>query len=156
MFSFDTMQNDKINTRFEFPTILDLKEYSYKNVMTKENNQNLSQEHASLMNISDDDYIYRLVGVNVHVGTADHGHYYSLIDIKRGIQELDPYLSEQNGETLYKKWADIQSDPWKTFNDDKVGIFDFEKNIKEEAFGSGGDSADLGKTSDAMTDAELA
>jgi ubiquitin C-terminal hydrolase len=37
------------------------------------------------MNISDDDYIYRLVGVNVHVGTADHGHYYSLIDIKRGI-----------------------------------------------------------------------
>jgi len=38
MFSFDTMQNDKINTRFEFPTILDLKEYSYKNVMTKEYN----------------------------------------------------------------------------------------------------------------------
>lgn len=59
--------------------------------MTKENNQNLPQEHASLLNISDDDYIYRLVGVNVHVGTADHGHYYSLIDIKRGIQELNPF-----------------------------------------------------------------
>lgn len=108
------------------------------------------------MNISDDDYIYRLVGVNVHVGTADHGHYYSLIDIKRGILELDPYLTDQNGESQYKKWADVQSDPWKIFNDDKISIFDFDKNIKEEAFGSGGDSADLGKASDAMTDAELA
>ena len=51
MFSFDTMQNDKINTRFEFPAILDLKEYSYKHVMMKENNSNLHKEHANLLNI---------------------------------------------------------------------------------------------------------
>ena len=35
-------------------------------------------------------------------------------------------------------------------------MFDFDKNIKEEAFGSGGDSADIGIKSDVMTDAELA
>jgi hypothetical protein len=41
---------------------------------------------------------------------------------------------------MYKKWANVSSDAWKTFNDDKVGLFDFEKNLKEEAFGSGGES----------------
>ena len=29
-FSFDTLQNDKVNNYFEFPTVLDLKPYSYK------------------------------------------------------------------------------------------------------------------------------
>lgn len=33
MFSFDTFQNDKVNSRFEFPNVLDLKEFSYKDVM---------------------------------------------------------------------------------------------------------------------------
>jgi hypothetical protein len=36
VFNFDTFQNDKINTRFEFPNILNLKDYSFKNVMTEE------------------------------------------------------------------------------------------------------------------------
>ncbi len=53
--------------------------------MTKENNKDLPEENSHLMNIEDDDYIYKLVGVNIHIGTADHGHNYSLIDIKRVI-----------------------------------------------------------------------
>jgi ubiquitin C-terminal hydrolase len=39
------------------------------------------------MKIDDDDYIYRLVGVNIHVGTADQGHYYSIINTNRGVNE---------------------------------------------------------------------
>lgn len=36
VFNFDTYQNDKINTHFEFPNVLDLKEYSFKHVMERE------------------------------------------------------------------------------------------------------------------------
>jgi hypothetical protein len=31
VFSFDTFMNDKINSRFEFPQVMDLKDYSFKN-----------------------------------------------------------------------------------------------------------------------------
>ena len=33
IFNFDTFQNDKINSYFDFPNILDLKDFSYKKVM---------------------------------------------------------------------------------------------------------------------------
>jgi ubiquitin C-terminal hydrolase len=44
-----------------------------------------------LLQFDDDSFIYKLVGVNIHVGTADHGHYYSIINTNRGIAEADPY-----------------------------------------------------------------
>jgi ubiquitin C-terminal hydrolase len=37
-----------------------------------------------LMDIPDEEYVYKLVGVTIHRGTAEHGHYYSLINTKRG------------------------------------------------------------------------
>lgn len=37
-YSFDTFQNEKLNTRFDFPKILDLKPYSFKAVMKEEKN----------------------------------------------------------------------------------------------------------------------
>jgi len=36
IFNFDTFRNDKINSYFEFPTHLDLKPYSFYEVMNKE------------------------------------------------------------------------------------------------------------------------
>jgi hypothetical protein len=42
---------------------------------------NQDEELNHLKDIDDDDYIYRLVGVNIHVGAASHGHYYSLINV---------------------------------------------------------------------------
>mmetsp|Transcript_59990 Transcript_59990/g.82403 ORF Transcript_59990/g.82403 Transcript_59990/m.82403 type:complete len:120 (+) Transcript_59990:2735-3094(+) len=36
VFNFETFLNDKINSLFEFPTVLDLKPYSYYDVMEKE------------------------------------------------------------------------------------------------------------------------
>ena len=69
-----------MNSRFEFPNVLDLKAYSYKEVMFSSKEKELPE----LMQITDDEYVYRLVGVNVHVGTADHGHYFSIINTRRG------------------------------------------------------------------------
>jgi hypothetical protein len=33
VFCFDTLQNEKVNSRFEFPNVLDLKDYSFKDTM---------------------------------------------------------------------------------------------------------------------------
>lgn len=41
------------------------------------------------MDIENNEYVYKLVGVIIHVGTAEHGHYYSLINTKRGSEEVD-------------------------------------------------------------------
>lgn len=49
---------------------------------------------SKLNEIDDDEYIYRLVGVNIHVGTADRGHYYSLINLNRGSTEPDPFATD--------------------------------------------------------------
>ena len=40
IFNFDSFRNDKINSLFEFPTHLDLKPYSFYEVMRKENRLN--------------------------------------------------------------------------------------------------------------------
>lgn len=37
LFNFETFRNDKINSYFEFPYYLDLKPYSFYDVMEKEN-----------------------------------------------------------------------------------------------------------------------
>jgi ubiquitin carboxyl-terminal hydrolase 34 len=44
VFNFDTFQNSKINQNFEFPMHLDLKPYSYYDVMEKE--QRLPKEES--------------------------------------------------------------------------------------------------------------
>jgi predicted methyltransferase len=64
---------------------------------------NEEDELKQLKQIADDDYVYRLVGVNVHVGTADHGHYYSLINTRRGADEPRPEVDEE-------RWRKIESD----------------------------------------------
>lgn len=86
--------------------------------------------HPELMEVADDDYIYRLVGVNIHTGTATGGHYYSHINTKRGDLEPDATL----GEKEFEEWKKSKEDPWKTFNDDKVSSFTW-SSLKNEAYG---------------------
>ena len=98
-----------------------------------------------LKDISDDAYLYRLVGVNIHVGTADHGHYYSIINTQRGSAEPDADAPD--------KWRKVETDPWRVFDDASIRTFAFNKDMKEEAFG--GEAESSNKTSDALSDAEL-
>jgi ubiquitin carboxyl-terminal hydrolase 9/24 len=131
--------NDKINTRFEFPNVLDLKEFSYKEVMRDCTDD---EELRELKNIKDEDYLYKLVGVNVHVGTADHGHYYSIINTRRGSEE------NQNEDL----WRKVENDPWKVFDDASIRHFNFSGDLVNEAFGGDRDSTKA--SSDAMSDKE--
>lgn len=78
------------------------------------------------------------MGVNVHSGTANAGHYWSYINTLRGFSEPDS-ASNPN-------WDKTENDPWMEFNDSTVKDFNFEK-LKDDCFGgdkksSGG--SDLG------------
>lgn len=61
--------------------------------------------------IDEDCFEYKLVGVNVHSGTANAGHYWSYINTKRGLDEPD-------GEDPV--WERTDNDPWMEFNDSMV------------------------------------
>ena len=82
--------NVKINSEYEFPELLDLNPYSFKENMKDQDativpvDETETKDFSDLMLISDDDYIYRLSGVCIHRGTADHGHYWSYINTERG------------------------------------------------------------------------
>lgn len=113
VFNFDTFQNDKLNSHFEFPTILDLKPYSYHEVLKKEGlikekkgeeeenteevkpkaapekakGEQEEEEEIPPVIIEDDCWEYKLVGINMHSGSANMGHYWSYINTERGNAE---------------------------------------------------------------------
>ena len=58
---------------------------------------------------TDENFEYKLVGVVVHMGTADAGHYISYININRGVK------SEDN-----PSWLKTDTDKWLEFNDSVV------------------------------------
>lgn len=75
--------------------------------------------------------MYKLVGVTIHRGTAEHGHYYSIINTKRGILEEDESKAE---------WKRTEKDVWKVFDDETIKAFNF-NDMEKEAFGGvGGDN----------------
>ena len=94
-FDFNTMQRFKINDYCEFPLELNLKPWS------KENSSHPAEY-----------YEYKLVGILVHSGIAEAGHYYSLI-------------------------CDRNTGKWLEFNDHIVKEFRVE-DLKEECFGGTG------------------
>ena len=78
------------------------------------------------------------------MGTADGGHYYSLINVKRGSEEPRPDVDEE-------KWRKVEKDNWKVFDDANVKHFNFNADMKKEAFGGEQDNQFAGK-GDAMSD----
>ena len=118
-FNFETFETDKVNTLCKFPTMLDLKPYSYFEVMGKENrlktemteeekvaaDKKKKEEEESMTEEDlqkrreaeeetrepekEDCFEYKLVGVNVHSGTANMGHYWSYINTNRGHDEKE-------------------------------------------------------------------
>lgn len=112
-FDFTTMLKVKINDYFEFPLTLNIKPWTkvgLKDQIPPEAGYEPEDHPESYYN-------YELVGVLVHSGTADGGHYYSFIKDRSGA-----------------------SKGWFEFNDNKVKTFDL-KNIKHECFGSENSSA---------------
>lgn len=95
-FNYENMQKVKINDFCEFPDKLDMSKYTQEFLNNGETDQ------------SKDYYNFNLRGVVIHKGSADSGHYYSLI-------------KDQN-----KKWFE--------FNDTIVKEFHY-KDMPNEAYG---------------------
>jgi hypothetical protein len=89
--------------------------------------------------LEDADLEYKLVGVVLHMGTADAGHYLSYININRG---------EKDEET--PEWLLTEKEKWLEFNDSQVKHYAF-NSLEADCFGGGnpnsmgGDSFDYSK-----------
>ena len=77
-FNMVTMLKEKVNTHFSFPFQLDMQPYMEHNLIPKDKEEmsNEKQKEETIVNPS---YDYELIGVTVHTGTADGGHYYAFI-----------------------------------------------------------------------------
>ena len=71
-FDLETGNTVKLNNYFEFPTLLNLREYS-TDYLSAQSSRNIGG------NVSDEYYKYTIKGIVIHVGNADSGHYYSVI-----------------------------------------------------------------------------
>ena len=79
-------------------------------------------QHTVKQKKDKDYYIYKLVGVVVHHGNAEAGHYYSYINVMR-------HEWEEN-----ENYLNTEKDRWVEFNDSTVREFDFSK-LEAECFG---------------------
>jgi ubiquitin C-terminal hydrolase len=61
---------------------------------------------------NDENYEYKLVGVVLHSGTADFGHYISIANVERGTKE--PNTPE---------WMQTDKERWLCFNDNRVSPY---------------------------------
>lgn len=109
-FDYERMRNLKINDRCEFPLELDMEPYTVEGTYRREN-----RDMSHLPHRDPSYYHFKLVGVLVHTGTADSGHYYSFI--------MDRQRS-----------AESQQDTWIEFNDTKTLPFDI-SDLENECFG---------------------
>jgi len=85
-FDLDTMQRIKVNDYYEFPTSLDMTKY------TQEYLSKAAKGGEFKLKNPVDYYNYELVGVVVHNGTADSGHYYSYIKEQERFEENDQWF----------------------------------------------------------------
>ncbi len=101
-FNMVTMMKEKVNTHFSFPLKLDMAGYTEAALMGSDKDKQSD----------DSSFIYNLIGVTVHTGTADGGHYYSFI----------------------KDRMHSSDDRWYMFNDAEVKPFD-STQLAGECFG---------------------
>jgi ubiquitin carboxyl-terminal hydrolase 34 len=120
-FNMLTMLKEKVNTHFSFPLRLNMAGYVEKQLMP----QHYQEDKLKQYDPEDEQYEYDLIGVTVHTGTADGGHYYSFI----------------------KDRTAGSRDKWFLFNDAEVKPFD-PNQIAAECFGGEMTS----KTYDSVTD----
>lgn len=121
-YDMDTMRRIKINDRFEFPSRLDMEPYTIDYLTRKEQAQDGAVSSPTTAQMPEQDksaaFQYNLVGVLVHTGTADSGHYYSYIKDRTSSSSGSP---DDNTR-------------WYHFNDSRVDEFDVSE-LPSKAFG---------------------
>ena len=113
--NYEIFKTMKINSKFEFPKKLNLKQFCVSEIQKNSENKN-----NEIYTHTDEYYEYELKGINVHTGNADGGHYFSFIDVNR--------------EGKNNKINNYPKEYWLQFNDSKVSEFDTE-TIPKECYG---------------------
>ena len=88
---------------------LNMKKYSFKENVSEAQLEN-HPELKDFMKLQDKDFEYRLVGITIHQGGGQGGHYWSLIHTKRGKDEPD-YT------TNFDQWMKGNEQNWHKFDD---------------------------------------
>jgi len=115
--NYDYGYTEKINSKFEFPAKLNLQKYCVEKFQPED------KELYEIYSKNDDYYEYELKGINIHMGSANGGHYISLIDVNR----------DGNKNTMNRLKKDEKS-KWVKFNDSSLSEFDI-NDIPKECFG---------------------
>jgi len=118
-YNFDLNVHIKVNDYCEFPFELDMNPYTQQHLNQTEKpskNDSLGSEYYSNSKPTNENAKYTLKGVVIHMGTADSGHYYSIIRDKK---------TDEN---------EAEVDTWIDFNDNKVSEFNI-ANLGNIAFG---------------------
>eukprot|EP00344_Euplotes_crassus_P006240 CAMPEP_0197010910 /NCGR_PEP_ID=MMETSP1380-20130617/56329_1 /TAXON_ID=5936 /ORGANISM="Euplotes crassus, Strain CT5" /LENGTH=153 /DNA_ID=CAMNT_0042433173 /DNA_START=444 /DNA_END=902 /DNA_ORIENTATION=+ len=121
-FNVETLMNEKVGDKYEFPTHLDMKNYMINSIAEKHGIKD-PELHKYAENDSKN-FEYRLVGVIIHQGVADGGHYYSLICTDSNIH--DP---------KQKEWLPTENMKWTEFNDTDTRDYNFRSNFQDDCFG---------------------
>ena len=117
--NYETEATEKINSRFEFPKTINLKNFCIENINEQESDSIYPKLEAY--------YEYELKGINVHLGSAEGGHYISFIDVERDGKNNQPNLRASIEKDVIKS-------RWLKFNDSIVTEFDT-KDIPTESYG---------------------
>ena len=120
-FDLEALRNVKYSARYEFGKTLDLKNFLKPKDKLNEMEMEIENENKEDEEIIEEeiDCQYRLVGVVIHNGNAEYGHYTSLINVNR---------EDPNREELKK-------DLWIEFDDSRISKYNM-NNFDDDCFGS--------------------
>lgn len=150
VFDLDLLMNIKIHAKYEFPMSINLKNYMHFSKTEAPSNENGGEPNGenddeqigenepkvdknettpsdpdapkTEKTNDDEEYEYKLVGVVIHKGNAEYGHYTSLANVNR----KDPRREQ------------ITKDLWLEFDDSRVSKFDM-SHFEDECFGNAED-----------------
>ena len=156
-FNMVTMLKEKVNTHFSFPFHLDMAPYMEHNLIPKNSKpvtepQGEREEPAatkssmkSEMEEEQQQFEYELIGVTVHTGNADGGHYYAFIKDRS---------SSSGGSTSTTAMPSVGKERWYSFNDAEVKAFD-PGQIAAECFGGEMSSRTYDQVTDKFLDLSI-
>ena len=114
-YDYDKGVKKKLNDYYEFPLDLNMEQYTKEFQTRKDRGENSENNEENILQMNEDEalpkdyYEYKLKGVVLHCGTAESGHYTSLI-------------------------CDRENNKWYEFNDVRVNEFNVSQ-LGDEAFG---------------------
>ena len=149
-FDWETNRAVKFDDFFEFPWTLDMSPYTTEGIQRRESVSSSSKAKFGGTQINVSSQQYELVGVVVHSGQANAGHYYSYIKDRKTVNGIPSFVprapttsnnsstsgATTNGPTSSGGGGGGVRSKWFKFNDTTVESFEMsEESLATECFG---------------------